>query len=202
MNIKEETNNALVYLSHWWGLHKPGYAGIAIKQDGTVIQFVNDFQAGDKIMKVGTLNQEDLDSIKKYLIDEENILESVYAEPGVFDAGTTIEVNIDGKTRKIKNESSSYSSDREERIYDRLLKKITNMVFSKFINKAKEIFNDNENEYSAKEFIEGKAVLVWQPGKRGPASVIIDKNDLSYLVVLSNTAPETVKQDFIDGKRS
>ena len=47
MNIKEETNNALVYLSHWWGLHKPGYAGIAIKQDGTVIQFVNDFQAGD-----------------------------------------------------------------------------------------------------------------------------------------------------------
>ena len=121
MNIKKERENALLDLSSWWGLHNPGYMGIAVKQDGTLFKYKSKLLSDDEMTVIKTLSLNEIDRIKKVLIDEEKVFETTYNGPMVFDAGNTVRININENKKEIENESKSYSSDKEEKIYDRLL---------------------------------------------------------------------------------
>lgn len=122
MNIEKERENALLDVSRWWGFHDSGYEGISVKQDGTLFRYESRLLSGDEVVFIKTLSRSEMDRIKRILIDEEKVFETTYEENIVFDSGTKIRINIDGNKKEIINESKSYSSNKEEKIYDRLLK--------------------------------------------------------------------------------
>lgn len=127
MNIKEETKGAFLELSYWWGGRRPGYNGIAIKQDGTIIKYEVVHRFKELVERVGMITPDDLEKLKNYLLYDEKVFETDYNTSVIMDSGVNVTINIDDKTREIKNVAECYYRDNEDKLYDRLLKKVTDL---------------------------------------------------------------------------
>ena len=122
MNIKELERISFLEISSWSGLGpNPGFGGYSITEDGQIFRFSSNFipkdeQSEENIEEVGKLSPEEVLAFKKYLIDEEKVFTTNYEEPMIFDAGTTVVVNIDSQKKEIKNESSSFGGELGKKI--------------------------------------------------------------------------------------
>lgn len=90
-------------------------------------KFLDSLGEREELKVVGKLSIEQVDDFKRYLKDEEKVFISDYKQPMIFDAGTTIVVNIDGQNREIKNEGGLGGME-EDNLYGRITKRIKQLV--------------------------------------------------------------------------
>ena len=73
------------------------------------------------------ITPDDLEKLKNYLLYDEKVFETDYNTLVIMDSGVNVTINIDDKTREIKNVAERYYRDNEDKLYDRLLKKVTDL---------------------------------------------------------------------------